>query len=200
VLERPRLQLRDHLGASIELDARAFGGISCADNHCPNKYRWEVAMTRGLMFVNVLATAGFAGGCLLLSGMLSGLFGVAPEESARIMHMLLPRMGRVMAPLLVIGGLSSLILAVRAAPSLRRTRWIVAAAFVAIAFVTVSVHLPLNAYYLEHTSWPAAQASLLERWLLWHHLRTALALSALTLLLWPRAIPSEPRISVVVTA
>ena len=142
-------------------------------------------MFAGLVFANVLAAAGFAGGCLLLSVMLTGLLGLAPEESARIMRTLLPRMGSVMAPLLVTGAASALLLAALgwgSGGALRGSApWIVAGAFVAIGIITVAVHLPLNAHFLNQTSAPTSLQ--LERWLLWHHLRTALAAIALFVLL-----------------
>lgn len=143
---------------------------------------------RWLSYVHVFAAAAFAGGCLLLSVMLQALFGVAPQEGASIMRALLPRMGSVMAPLLVTAALSALVLAALARRSALMPRTIVASAFVAIAAVTTVVHFPINAEFLEHTGWSAFQANLLlERWLRWHHVRTLLALSALAVLLWPRA-------------
>lgn len=59
-------------------------------------------------------------------------------------------------------------------------------AFAAIALVTALVHLPLNAQFLANVPMGPARASeLLQRWLSWHHVRTALALLALATLLWP---------------
>jgi hypothetical protein len=136
------------------------------------------------MFAHVFATAGFAGGCLLLSVMLTGLLGLAPEESARVMRTLLPRMGSVMAPLLLIGVGSALVLvalAGRAPGALPGGSWIVAGAFVAIGIITVAVHLPLNAHFLNQTPLPSSLE--LRRWLLWHHLRTFLSAIALFVLL-----------------
>jgi len=151
-----------------------------------------------LLFVNALAVAGFAGGCLCLSIALGALLGGDPDEGARVMRLLLPRMGSLMAPLLGASMLSALVLAVgslRAKRAARggdadgrelRRRWLVVGSFFAILVVTVSVHLPLNAALLEAALPTPARASLvLERWLLWHHVRTALALFALGVLLWP---------------
>lgn len=143
-------------------------------------------MRRAIDFTHQLAAAGFAGGCLLLSVMLSALFGLAPERGAAVMHTLLPRMGSVMAPLLVLSASSAILLAVQARRSEQASsRWLIAAAFAGVVLVTVFVHLPLNARFLTDVEWPAAQASaLLDRWLCWHHVRTALALAALALVLW----------------
>lgn len=142
-------------------------------------------MIRGLLYTHLLAAAAFAGGCLLLSVMLTALLGLAPDDGARIMRTLLPRMGSVMAPLLVTGAATALLLAAlarRTLPSARgSTPWIVAGAFVAIGIITITVHLPLNAQFLDHTS--TATSVHLERWLHWHHLRTALAAIALLVLL-----------------
>lgn len=159
-------------------------------------------MIRGLMFVQLLAAAGFGGGCLLLSVMLGALRGLDPAEGAQIMHTLLPRMGSVMAPLLVIALGTSLVLgwlSTRAQAPNATAAWIAAGAFATIAIVTAVVHLPLNAQLLGQTSWSAALASsLLERWLLWHHLRTALAAVALGALLWATDRP-RPWLTVAAT-
>jgi len=149
-------------------------------------------MLHGLDFLHRLTAAGFAGGCLLLSVMLGALFGLTPERAADVMHTLLPRMGSVMAPLLVLSASSALLLAALKGAPRRRARWIVAAALSGAALVTAVVHLPINDQLLHQDTWSAAQASaLLERWLHWHHLRTALALVALGVCSWPA--PAQAR-------
>jgi uncharacterized membrane protein len=89
-------------------------------------------------------------------------------------------MGSVMAPLLVTGAASALLLAALGHRSAAYAPWIVAGAFVAIGIITITVHLPLNAQFLDPSS--NATSVQLERWLHWHHLRTVLAAIALFVL------------------
>ena len=105
------------------------------------------------------------------------------------MQDLLPYMGRVMGPLLLLTLGSSVLLlglAVREHALGVPARVVVLAAMVAIAVVTVLVHFPLNAEFLAGDPLAAERAGpMLRRWLGWHHVRTALALAALAVLLWP---------------
>jgi uncharacterized membrane protein len=145
-------------------------------------------MSQFIALLNLLSVATFAGGSLCLSITLSALTKQPAREGAWIMHRLLPGMGTIMAPLLATALLSGLYVSVLGLRGFGHgtSSLIAAAVFAAIVVVTVSVHLPLNAQLLAEPVLPALQAgSLLRRWLVWHHLRTALALSALIVLLWP---------------
>jgi uncharacterized membrane protein len=146
-------------------------------------------MNQTVALLNLACVAGFSGGCMCLSFTLSGLLGTAAQDGARVMQALLPRMGAVMAPLLVAGLFSSSYLAWLALRSSieHGASWLLAAGtFAAIALVTALVHLPINAQLLAAEPLPAARAAeLLQRWLAWHHLRTGLALCALIGLIWP---------------
>src|SRR6186713_3006448 len=97
-------------------------------------------MRHALAFVHLLGAAGFAGGCLCISATLLGLLALEPEPAARIMQNLLPYMGRVMGPLLLLTlGSSVLLLGLAVGePALGvPARIVVLAAMVAIAVVTV---------------------------------------------------------------
>lgn len=98
--------------------------------------------------VHLLSTAGVAGGCSCLSVILAGLIAQPPHDASRIMRLLLPRMGAIMAPLLVValssGALSAWLASRTRAEELGSTFAFSTAAFGAIALVTVLVHLPIN--------------------------------------------------------
>jgi uncharacterized membrane protein len=146
-------------------------------------------MNQTIALLNLGCVAGFTGGSLCLSVTLSGLLGAAPRDGARVMQAILPRMGAAMAPLLVAGLLLSSYLAWQAlgGSAERGPSWLLAAStFAAIAMITALVHLPINAQLLAAGTLPTARAAeLLQRWLAWHHMRTALALCALSGLIWP---------------
>jgi uncharacterized membrane protein len=140
-------------------------------------------------FLSLASVAGFAGGCLCLSITLSALLSTPPLDGAQVMQMLLPRMGSVMAPLLGTATLCavwSAWLALRGALGHGPSWLTAAAAFAGIALVTICVHLPLNAQLIGGQGLtPARAGELLRDWLAFHHVRTALALLALGVLLWP---------------
>lgn len=142
-------------------------------------------------FLSLASVAGFAGGCLCLSITLSGLLGRAALDGAQIMHVLLPRMGAIMAPLLLCALASGAVNTWAGwrglfAADITQSFALTTLAFVVIALVTGLVHLPLNAQFLgAEPLAPVRAAELLQRWLSWHHVRTALALAAFGALLWP---------------
>jgi len=151
-------------------------------------------MHRALTFVHVLGASGFAGGCLCISVTLLGLLSLDPATAGGIMQNLLPSMGRLMGPLLLLGVTTGALLAALA--SFRRgpfvaARFLVLGSFAAIGGITALVHFPINAEFLAGDPIAGDRAAvLLARWLSWHHARTAMAIAALAVLLWPRRSPA----------
>jgi uncharacterized membrane protein len=147
-------------------------------------------MERLIHTVAQLASAGFAGGCLYLSVVqLPVLAAATPAEGFLAMRSMLPRMGALMAPLLLLGCVSSGYWALHVARGVP-AGWASATSLFAVALlaallVTVFVHLPLNAEYLGPQIATEQRANvLLTRWSSWHHVRTTLAIVGLVAAVW----------------
>jgi hypothetical protein len=135
-----------------------------------------------------ISAALFAGGCLYLSLVQLPWLGDLPAaEARRFMLTLLPAMGRLMGPLLLIACACAgyRLFQAHGGPGAAQSI-AVFAALAAALLVTAAVHLPINAEYLGGQPLSDARAGLLlSRWTTWHHLRSAFALTALVAALWP---------------